>query len=139
MQYIVKYEATYYVTADNEADAVKLGIFFHEENPDGTWEAVRDPYASPLEQLADGTYSVIDGIPYLAPRQSGYWVGIEPVQSLSEAEGDYLGIWTDSAGTRFYDRTRHIEDLKEALAVASYHDQQAIWDCLADKEIPVTS
>ncbi len=139
MQYEVTYSATYWVNADNEDDAVKLGIFFHEQNPDGVWEARIDPYVSPLEQLADGTYSVHDGRAFLSPRDSGYWVGTQAVLSLSDVPKDeFLGVWTDSAGERFYDLTRHIDDLDEALAVASYYNQHAIWDCLANKEIPVT-
>ena len=138
MKYIVRYEATYYVDADNEADAVKLGIFFHEQNPDGTWEAVRDPYESRLSSLADGTYTVLDGNAYLVSRQTGYWVGTEAVQALSDVPQDgFLGVWTDPAGERYYDLARHIEDLTEALSVASYYDQQSIWDIAEEREIPV--
>jgi hypothetical protein len=140
MKYQVTYEATYYVDAKDEDDAVTLAIFFHEQNPDGSWEAVRDPYASPLEQLADGTYSITEAhsVPTLVFRDTGYWVGTQAVLSLSDVPKDgYLGVWTDSAGTRFYDLTRHIEDLNEALAVASYYGQHKIWDILANKEVPV--
>lgn len=140
MQYQVRYEATYYVEADNEDDALKLGMFFHEQNPDGSWEAVRDPYESPLESLADGTYRITEAhsVPVLVFRDTGYWVGTEAVQALSDVPEDgFLGVWTDPAGTRYYDIARHIEDLTEALAVASYYDQQSIWDIAEEREIPV--
>ena len=138
MQYQVRYEATYYVEATDEDHAIDLAVEQHSNNPDGSWEAVRDPYESPLSSLEDGTYQVIEGVVYLAPRQSGYWVGVEPVQALGDVPQDgYLGVWTDSAGERYYDLTRHIQDLTEALAVASYYGQKAIWDNANNKEIPV--
>ena len=138
MKYQVRYEATYYVDADNEDHAIDLAVEQHSQLPDGSWEAVRDPYESPLSSLADGTYTVLDGTAYLAPRQTGYWVGTLPVQALSDiAQGGFLGVWTDPAGERWYDLARHIEDLTEALAVASYYDQQSIWDIAEEREIPV--
>ena len=142
MKYEVRYEATYYVEADNEDDAIELAVDQHSQNPDGAWEAVRDPYASPLESLADGTYRITEAhsVPVLVFRDTGYWVGTEAVQALSDVPEDgFLGVWTDPAETRYYDLVRHIEDLDEALAVASYYDQQAIWDIANNKEIPVNS
>jgi hypothetical protein len=138
MKYQVRYEATYYVDADNEDHAIDLAVEQHSQLPDGSWEAVRDPYESPLSSLADGTYTVLDGTAYLAPRQTGYWVGTQAVLSLSDVPKDgFLGVWTDPAGERYYDLARHIEDLTEALAVASYYDQQSIWDIAEEREIPV--
>jgi hypothetical protein len=138
MKYQVRYEATYYVDADNEDHAIDLAVEQHSQLPDGSWEAVRDPYESPLSSLADGTYTVLDGTAYLAPRQTGYWVGTQAVLSLSDVPKDgFLGVWTDPAGERWYDLARHIEDLTEALAVASYYDQQSIWDIAEEREIPV--
>lgn len=140
MRYQVTYEATYYVDAESEADALDLAIEKHSENPDGVWDAVRDPYTSPLSSLADGTYRVTEAhsVPVLVFRDTGYWVGTQAVLSLSDVPEDgFLGVWTDSAGERYYDLTRHIEDLNEALAVASYYGQKAIWDIQANKEIPV--
>jgi hypothetical protein len=140
VKYQVTYEATYYVEANDEDHAIDLAVEQHSENPDGSWEAVRDPYASPLEQLADGTYSITEAhsVPTLVFRDTGYWVGTQAVLSLSDVPQDgFLGVWTDSVGTRFYDLTRHIEDLNEALAVASYYGQHKIWDILANKEVPV--
>ena len=93
-----------------------------------------------LSTLRDGTYKITEahGVPVQEFRETGYWVGINPVKSISQIpEDEFLGVWTDSAGTRFYDATRHIEDLNEALATASYHDQIAIWDIKAGTEIPV--
>lgn len=142
MKYQVRYEATYYVDARDEDHALELGAEKHAEFPDGEFSAVRDPYVSPLEQLADGTYSITEAhsVPVLVLRDTGYWVGTEAVQSLSDVPQDeFLGVWTDPAGTRYYDLVRHIEDLDEALAVASYYDQQAIWDNANNKEISVYS
>jgi len=140
MQYQVRYEATYYVEATDEDHAIDLAVEQHSNNPDGSWEAVRDPYESPLSSLADGTYRISEALcaPVKVFEETGYWVGTQAVLSLSDVPLDeYLGVWTDSAGERFYDLTRHIEDLPEALAVASYYGQKAIWDIKANKEIPV--
>jgi len=140
MKYQITYTAVYYVDADNKADAEQKGMSRHENNPDGTWEVIRDPYASPLEQLPDGTYSITEAhsVPLRVFRSSGYWVGTVPVLSLDDVPRDgFLGVWTDPAGTRYYDLSRHIEDLTEALAVASYYDQQSIWDIAEEREIPV--
>ena len=140
MKYQVTYEATYYVDAESEDDALDRAIEQHGEFPNGSWETVRDPYESPLSSLADGTYSITEAhsVPVKVFRDTGYWVGIEPVQALGDVPQDgYLGVWTDSAGERYYDLTRHIQDLDEALAVASYYGQKAIWDNANNKEIPV--
>jgi len=138
MKYQVRYEATYYVDATDEDNALDLAMEQHSENPDGSWEAVRDPYESPLSSLPDGTYTVLDGNAYLAQRRTGYWVGTQAVLSMSDVPKDgFLGVWTDPAGERYYDLARHIEDLTEALAVASYYDQQSIWDIAEEREIPV--
>lgn len=138
MKYQVRYEATYYVEAENKFNALGLAMEQHAEIPDGGWDVVRDPYESPLSSLADGTYSVLDGTAYLTTRQTGYWVGITPVQALSDVPKDaFLGVWTDSAGERFYDNTRHVEALNEALVLADYYGQKAIWDCANNVEIPV--
>jgi hypothetical protein len=140
MKYQVTYTAVYYVDAKNEDEALDLAIEQHSELPDGSWEAVRDPYESPLSSLKDGTYAftVVDHIPFRVEREEGYWVGTQAVLSLTDVpKGGYLGVWTDSAGERFYDLTRHIQKLDEALAVASYYGQKAIWDNANNKEIPV--
>ena len=140
MKYQVRYEATYYVDATDEDHAIDLAVEQHSQLPDGSWEAVRDPYASPLEQLPDGTYSITEAhsVPLRVFRSSGYWVGTQAVLSLDDVPRDgFLGVWTDPAGERYYDLARHIEDLTEALAVASYYDQQSIWDISEGREIPV--
>ena len=112
MKYQVRYEATYYVDADNEADALKLGMFFHEQNPDGHWEAARDPYESPLSSLGDGTYRITEAhsVPVMVFRDTGYWVATQAVLSLSDVPEDgFLGVWTDPDDReRYYDLTRHI-------------------------------
>ena len=44
--YQVNYQATYWVKANSEDEAVELGIEEHEEFPNGDWEAFIDPYDS---------------------------------------------------------------------------------------------
>jgi hypothetical protein len=42
--YQVNYNATYWIEADSEEDAIEKGIEVHEQAPDGDWEAFIDPY-----------------------------------------------------------------------------------------------
>ena len=44
--YQVEYSAVYWVEADSEEDAIELGMIEHEDNPNGDWEAMIDPYES---------------------------------------------------------------------------------------------
>jgi hypothetical protein len=44
--YQVEYNATYWVEAESEEQAVELAIIQHEDMPDGDWEAFIDPYDS---------------------------------------------------------------------------------------------
>ena len=44
--YQVEYNATYWVEAESEEQAIELAIEQHEQLPDGDWEAVIDPYDS---------------------------------------------------------------------------------------------
>lgn len=44
--YQVEYNATYWVTADSEEEAIEKAIEEHEEFPDGDWNAMIDPYDS---------------------------------------------------------------------------------------------
>lgn len=44
--YQVNYNATYWVSAPNEEDAIEKAIQVHQELPDGDWEAFVDPYES---------------------------------------------------------------------------------------------
>ena len=44
--YQVEYNAVYWVEADSEEDAIELGMIEHEDNPNGDWEAMIDPYES---------------------------------------------------------------------------------------------
>jgi hypothetical protein len=141
MKYQITYTAVYYVDADNEADAEQKGMSRHENNPDGAWEVIRDPYESPLESLQDGTYSltVLDRAPYLVSRTEGFWVAYKAVESLDDViDGTYLGVWTDpDDGKRYYDMTVHIETLDYALAKAKEWGQKAIWDVANEVAIPV--
>ena len=40
----VEYNATYWVEANSEDEAIELGIEKHAELPDGDWEATIDPW-----------------------------------------------------------------------------------------------
>ena len=42
----VEYSATYWVNAETEDEAIELGMEKHSEFPDGSWEAMIDPYDS---------------------------------------------------------------------------------------------
>ena len=42
----VEYSATYWVDAETEDEAIELGMEQHYEFPDGSWEAMVDPYDS---------------------------------------------------------------------------------------------
>ena len=44
--YQVEYQATYWVTADSEEQAIELAIEEHNDMPNGDWEAFVDPYDS---------------------------------------------------------------------------------------------
>jgi hypothetical protein len=44
--YQVEYQATYWVEAESEEQAIELAIEQHEHLPDGDWEAFIDPYDS---------------------------------------------------------------------------------------------
>jgi hypothetical protein len=132
MKYQVIYTAVYYVDADNETSAKELAMAEHAKFPDGGWEAVRDPYASPLSSLEDGTYglTVLDRTPYRVEREEGFWVAYKAIEAIADVpDGTYLGIWTDpDTGIRDYDATVFIETLDYALAKAKEWDQKAIWD-----------
>ena len=116
MKYQVRYEATYYVDALDEDDAIYKAIEQHSEDPDGSWEAIRDPYESPLSSLADGTYRVDLSAPTPVIFDAGYWVAVKPVESIADVEKDaYLGIWTDpSTDQRYYDQSERVEFLGPA-------------------------
>jgi hypothetical protein len=44
--YQVEYNATYWVTAESEEQAIEFAILCHEDMPDGDWNAFIDPYDS---------------------------------------------------------------------------------------------
>lgn len=44
--YQVEYNATYWVTANSEEEAIEKGMEQHETLPDGDWNAFIDPYDS---------------------------------------------------------------------------------------------
>jgi len=44
--YQVEYQATYWIQAESEEEAIEKAILVHEDMPDGHWEAFIDPYDS---------------------------------------------------------------------------------------------
>ena len=44
--YQVEYQATYWVQAESEEQAIELAIEEHNDMPNGDWEAHIDPYDS---------------------------------------------------------------------------------------------
>jgi hypothetical protein len=44
--YQVEYQATYWVQAESEEQAIELAIEEHNDMPNGDWEAFIDPYDS---------------------------------------------------------------------------------------------
>ena len=44
--YQVEYQATYWIQANSEEEAIEKAILVHEDMPDGDWEAFIDPYDS---------------------------------------------------------------------------------------------
>ena len=42
----VEYSAVYWVDAETEDEAIEKGMEAHSEFPDGSWEAMIDPYDS---------------------------------------------------------------------------------------------
>jgi hypothetical protein len=146
--YQVTYEATYYVRANDEDEAIELAIEQHSENPDGAWAGSVDPYTSPLEDLDDGTYIMgVDGLEDIERPMGGYWVGTVPVQDLASVPlGAYLGVWTDPStarhwdkitGQRYYDITQYEADLTKALKLGKQFSQISIWDIAEARAIPV--
>ena len=138
--YQVTYEATYYVRANDDDEAIELAIERHSHSPDGAWAGSIDPYASPLDDLDDGTYIMgIEGLEDIVKPMGGYWIGTEAVQAVYDVpQGQYLGVWTDPTdGKRYYDRTVYRLDLTEALKLGKEHGQISIWDIAEDRPIPV--
>ena len=91
--------------------------------------------------MGDGTYRITEAhsVPVMVFRDTGYWVATQAVLSLSDVPEDgFLGVWTDPDDReRYYDDTRHVEALNEALVLADYYGQKAIWDCANNVAIPV--
>jgi hypothetical protein len=138
--YQVEYSATYWVRADNEDDAIELAIEQHSEGPDGSWDAMLEPYKSPLEDLDDGTYfKGFDGLEDYPAPSNGYWIGTVPVQDLADVpKGAFLGVWTDPEDNkRYYDITAYRIDLTEALKLGEQYSQKSIWDISEKRAIPV--
>jgi len=138
--YQVEYSATYWVRADNEDDAIDLAIEQHSDGPDGSWDAMLEPYKSPLEDLEDGTYIMgVDGLEDIESPMGGYWVGTVAVEDLASVPlGAYLGVWTDPADNkRYYDITEYQPDLTKALKLGKQFSQISIWDISEKRAIPV--
>jgi hypothetical protein len=138
--YQVEYSATYWVRAENEDDAIDLAIEQHSDGPDGSWDAMLEPYRSPLEDLEDNTYIMgVDGLEDIESPMGGYWVGTVPVQDLASVPlGAYLGVWTDpDDNKRYYDITEYQPDLTKALKLGKQFSQISIWDISEKRPIPV--
>jgi hypothetical protein len=73
----------------------------------------------------------------------GYFVGVESVQftelsSLACVYTGLIGVWYDrESNTTFIDKTVHLTNLSEALALGRTLGQLAIWDCAKGKEIRI--
>jgi hypothetical protein len=98
---------------------------------------------------ADGTYYLIPGWIKWAPGEphqrtwtvdpivehEGYEVALRPAvgdwwaDTMHYADGMRIGVWTDSAGATYIDRTVHVNgSLSDAMAIAAQFNQTAIWD-----------
>jgi hypothetical protein len=70
-------------------------------------------------------------------------VGVQEVQlnelnSLSCVYDGLIGAWHDRESNKtFIDKTVHLSNLSEALALARTLGQLAIWDCKNSKEIRI--
>ena len=99
--------------------------------------------------MKDGTYIVRlgeDGIPSLSEplaMANGYWVSTDGVSVHGELdprgivdamelmdlyEGAVVGVWEDK-GITYIDKSVHIMDKTQALAIAEVCNQLAIYDC----------
>lgn len=99
--------------------------------------------------MKDGTYIVRiddDGIPRLSDpvaMSSGYWVSTEGVsihgkldkdgiidalELMDIHEGAIVGLW-ENEGLTYLDKSIHVSDKQQALAVAEVCNQVALWDC----------
>lgn len=70
-------------------------------------------------------------------QETGYWVAKEEVDPSDVEVGQCLGVWTDSNGKTWYDRTYFVDDLNAALILAREWNQLAIWDNANQTEIPM--
>jgi len=99
--------------------------------------------------MKDGTYIVRvdeDGIPRLSEpiaMSRGYWVSTEGVsvhgkldkdgiidalELMDIHDGAIVGLW-ENEGLTYVDKSIHIQDRNQALAIAEVCHQLAIWDC----------
>ncbi len=92
---------------------------------------------SGYEVAPDGTYVQLDdgGLERVDIR-FGYWVGLK-TNTRAGKNAKYVGIWTAKDGEKFVDPSRWVEDKAEALKLADFHEQIAIWDCQNGAEIYV--
>lgn len=100
--------------------------------------------------LEDGTYLLIPGgWGHPVHWADGYSVGIESLyvgpplskpmfwDLLGYDASGYVGVWTDSTGLQYVDRVTKILDLSEALRLANFRGELAVWDNAHGKEIRV--
>ena len=85
--------------------------------------------------MLDGTYLKLGGDYHRIESQLGYWAASSETTLEQVEEGDLVGIWEDSDGKTWIDRTHYFTDLNSALEFARANNQLAIWDNLNAAEI----
>jgi hypothetical protein len=99
--------------------------------------------------MKDGTYIVRmgeDGIPQLSEplvMANGYWVStdgvsvhgkldssgiVDAMRLMDLYDGAVVGVWEDK-GITYIDKSIHLQDKTQALAIAEVCNQLAIYDC----------
>jgi hypothetical protein len=91
--------------------------------------------------MENGTYLVLDAKTTTLAKietRRGYWVAESETQLSGIRNGDLIGIWTDTeTGKTWVDNTHYFTELDTALEFAKRHNQLAIWDNLANREVRV--
>jgi hypothetical protein len=92
---------------------------------------------SGYETAPDGTYAETRAGLVRIDSKVGYWVGLK-TNTRAGRNAKFIGIWgSDFDGEKFVDPARWVFDKAEALKLARFHEQIAIWDCQNGVEIYV--
>ena len=92
---------------------------------------------SGYETAPDGTYAETRAGLVRIDATTGYWVGLK-TNTRAGKNAKFIGIWSaDIDGEKFVDPSRWVATLPEALKLADFHEQIAIWDCQNGVEIYV--